>query len=94
MPGWFYILRLTSNGIYCGSTKDKIRRFKKHFSGVGSRTTRLDPPVAVVLEEEFETYLQAYRREKQVKSWSRAKKEALINGDLIEFKRLSKSRKY
>lgn len=93
MPCWFYILRLQSKRPYCGSTKDKVRRYREHFAGTGCRTTKLDPPVAVVHEEEFETIRLARRREKQVKGWVRAKKEALIRGDLVELKRLSKRRK-
>lgn len=92
MPAWFYILRLQSKRPYCGSTKDKVRRYKEHFAGRGGRTTMLDPPMAVVHEEEFETIREARRREKQVKGWVRAKKEALIRGDLISLKRLSKCR--
>jgi putative endonuclease len=93
MPAWFYILRLKSTRPYCGSTKDKVRRSREHFAGLGGRTTKLDPPLAVVYEEEYETYREAFRREHQVKRWVRAKKEALIRGDLIELKRLSKRRK-
>lgn len=90
MPAWFYILRLQSQVPYCGYTKDRVRRYREHFAGLGGRTTKLDPPVAVVHEEEFNTYREALQREKQVKRWVRAKKEALIRGDLVELRRLSK----
>lgn len=93
MSAWFYMLRLRSNGLYCGSTKDRQHRFNAHFSGRGSRTTKIDPPVAVVYEEEFDTFLEVYRREQQFKRWSRAKKESLIKGDFEKLKQLSKSHK-
>ncbi len=93
MPAWFYILRLKSGGLYPGSTKNKHSRYRNHFAGTACRTTKLDPPVAIVLEEEYPTYRDAYHREMQVKRWTRAKKEALIRGNLIELKRLSKRRK-
>jgi predicted GIY-YIG superfamily endonuclease len=93
MPAWFYILRLKSGGLYPGSTKNKHSRYKNHFAGTACRTTRLDPPVAIVLEEEYATYLEAFRREMQVKRWTRANKEALIRGDLVKLNRLSKRRR-
>jgi predicted GIY-YIG superfamily endonuclease len=90
LSAWFYILRLHSDGLYCGSTKDRSRRYKEHFSGSGCRTTKIDPPVAVVYEEEYQTYSEALEREQQIKRWSRAKKEALIKTDLAELKKLAK----
>ena len=44
----------------------------------------------------FEKYLScidAIKREQQIKKWSRAKKEALIVGDDLKLKSLSKRRK-
>ncbi len=49
----------------------------------------IDPPVKVEYEEEFPTYKVAFRREQQVKGWTRAKKLALIRGNLVELKRLA-----
>lgn len=90
MPAWFYILRLKSNGLYCGSTHNREQRYKDHFAGYGCRTTTIDPPVFVAYEEEFLTYIEAYHREMQIKRWTRAKKETLIKGDMKELKRLAK----
>ena len=90
MTGWFYILRLKSDGLYIGSTSDFQSRMKDHFSGNGSRTTSLDPPVSIALTEEYLSYKEAFHREQQVKRWSRAKKEALIKGDYELLKQLSK----
>lgn len=92
MPAWFYILRLKSNGLYCGSTHNREQRYKDHFAGHGCRTTTIDPPVFVAYEEEYETYKEAYNREMQIKRWTRNKKEALIHGDLKELKRLANRR--
>jgi predicted GIY-YIG superfamily endonuclease len=79
MPAWFYILRLQSGGLYCGSTRDKARRYAEHFSGTGCRTTILDPPETIIYEEEYDTYREAFHREEQIKRWTRIKKEALIS---------------
>jgi putative endonuclease len=93
MSAWFYILRLQSNSLYCGSTRFLDKRIKDHFTGRACRTTKIDPPISLAYSEEFLTYKEAFHREQQVKRWSRAKKEALINGNRIELKRLAKCRK-
>jgi len=90
MPAWFYILRLTSGKLYSGSTRSFPKRMKQHFKGEGGRTTRLDPPREVAHTEEYNTYREALQREAQVKRWSRAKKEALIAGDIHTLRRLAK----
>jgi predicted GIY-YIG superfamily endonuclease len=92
MPAWFYILRLQSGSLYIGSTRDLDQRCKDHFSGKACRTTMVDPPAKLVHSERFDTYTQARLREVQVKHWSRAKKEALVEGDLPSLRSLSKSK--
>ena len=42
--------------------------------------------------EIYETRVEAMRREKQLKGWTRAKKEALISGEMKKLKNLSKCR--
>ncbi|GBD99687.1 hypothetical protein BMS3Abin07_01727 [bacterium BMS3Abin07] len=41
--------------------------------------------------EEFTDIIEAISREKQIKGWSRRKKEAIIAGDYEELAELSKS---
>lgn len=94
MPAWFYILRLQSGSLYIGVTTDLEKRFEDHCSGRACRTTKLDPPVALVYSEEFETFPEARRREAQIKRWSRAKKEALASADVAKLRELAKSRKH
>jgi putative endonuclease len=91
-PAWFYILRLQSTNLYSGSTRSLEKRIQDHFAGKGCHTTRIDRPIALVYSEEHPTYKEAYRREQQVKRWTRAKKEALIAGDLDQLKKLAKRR--
>ena len=45
-------------------------------------------PVTLVYAEEHQTGDRAQKRERQIKRWTRAKKEALIAGDLLLLKRL------
>jgi putative endonuclease len=81
MPACFYILRLKSGALYPGATTNLDQRYADHQTGRACRTTRLDPPLAIVHVEEFATFSDARRREAQVKRRSRAMKEALVLGD-------------
>jgi len=92
MPAWFYILRLKSGRLYPGATTDLTQRWKDHIAGIACRTTALDPPVAMVSREMFDTFSQARLREAQVKRWSGRKKEALVPGDQAALRRLAVSR--
>ena len=92
MSACFYILRLKSGNLYIGATTDLDQRCREHFEGKACRTTKLDRPTAIVHTEEFGTNIEARRREAQVKRWSRAKKEALVSGNMAKLRELSKSR--
>jgi putative endonuclease len=93
MPSWFYILRLRSTHLYCGSTRFLDTRIKHHFAGRACRTTKIDPPIALVYSEQYPSYKEAFRREHQVKHWSRANKEALISGKLSQRRKLAKRKR-
>jgi putative endonuclease len=93
MSAWFYILSLRSSSLFCGSTRFLDKRIKDHFASKGCRTTKIDTPISLAYSEEYPTYKEAFHREQQVKRWSRAKKEALIRGDIDELKQLAKRRK-
>ena len=93
MTAWFYILRLQSGNLYIGATKNLEKRYEEHKAGTAGRTSSLDPPVSLAYSEELESFSKARQREAQVKRWSRAKKEALVAGDLDKLRALSKSRK-
>ncbi len=88
-----YILRNNKNHLYIGCTGNVDTRLERHKSGDGAEFTRRNKDFKLVYEEKYATLLEARRREEQLKKWSRAKKEALINHDLSSLKSLSK-RKY
>ncbi len=90
MTAWLYILRLKSGQLYVGSTTDLGNRYQEHLSGKACRTTTIDPPIDLIYSEEFQTNTEARRREAQIKRWSRAKKEALISGNIKQLKNLAK----
>ena len=89
---FFYILRCSDNSYYIGTTTDLKSREKAHNDGKGANYTKIRRPVQLAYNEKFEVFEDAVRRERQVKKWSRAKKEALINNDLAALRKLSKGK--
>lgn len=83
-----YILRNPQNKLYIGQTENLTARISRHNSGQAARFTRALQNFQLVYVEEYPTQLEAMRREHQLKGWTRAKKEALIAGDLAFLKRL------
>ena len=73
-----YIVRCADHTLYAGYALDPVQRVEIHNSGRGARYTSGRRPVALVHVEAFESIGDALRREKQIKRWPRAKKEALI----------------
>lgn len=92
MPGFMYILRCADGSYYVGSTRNLEARVNQHINGVGATYTRRRRPVELVFAEEFETVAEAYAMEKRVQGWSRAKREALIEGAYERLHELSKRR--
>ncbi len=90
---YIYILRCENDDIYVGSTIDINDRVVRHKSGRGAVYTKHHKPEELIYTEEYDTYQEAFKRERQIKGWSRAKKEALIAGDIEKLKQLSKSKK-
>ncbi len=78
---WMYILQCSDGTYYVGSTKDLEYRLSEHQTGKGAKYTSRRLPVSLVYSEEYERVVDAYIREKQIQNWSRAKREALINGN-------------
>ncbi len=83
-----YILRNDTNKLYIGQTTDIKKRISHHNSGSGARFTAMNGSFRLVYSEDFKTLQEAMKREKQLKGWSRAKKEALISGDIGILKKL------
>ena len=75
---WVYILECADMSYYTGSTLDLPRRLWEHNEGIGANFTRERRPVRLVFAEESDSVETAFRREKQLQGWSRAKKRALI----------------
>ena len=88
--GFVYILECSDGTYYTGSTRDLERRLQQHQVGEGAKYTIKRLPVKLIYSEEFDRIDAAFYREKQIQSWSRKKKQALIDGRLDELPELSK----
>src|SRR6185436_20460270 len=78
--------------LYTGSTTDLDERIAMHNEGRGGAYTRSRRPVVLVHAELHEAMESAARRERQIKKWTGAKKEALVANDPASLRRLSISR--
>ncbi|HAT9742522.1 TPA: GIY-YIG nuclease family protein [Legionella pneumophila] len=79
---WFYILQCSDKSYYTGQTDNLEKRLTQHQDKMipGCYTsTRL--PIQLKFSQEFMSREEALSAERQIKGWSRRKKEALINGD-------------
>jgi predicted GIY-YIG superfamily endonuclease len=88
VPYFVYILRCADRSLYIGHTDDLDARLEKHNRGDGAAFTAQRVPVVVAYVETFDNRVEAAARERQLKRWTRAKKEALIARDLALLKRL------
>ena len=75
-----YILKLANDQYYVGSTYNLPHRIREHDNGQDIFTRRF-LPVELKYFEEYETKEEAAKRERQIKGWSRIKKEKLISGE-------------
>ena len=83
MPYAIYILQCADGTYYTGMTKELDARVQEHQTGAHPDAyTFSRRPVQLVWSEVVESYQEAFRWEHQIKGWSRAKKEALIRGDI------------
>ena len=81
MSYYVYLLANATNvAVYTGITNDLLRRVCEHrsHSDPHSYTARYNVTKLVYFEETSDPYA-AIQREKQIKSWSRAKKNKLIS---------------
>lgn len=87
-----YILRCSDNSYYVGSTRNLENRLEQHARGAGAEYTRRRLPVTLVFAYELERVDDAYALEKRIQNWSRAKREALIDGRYGDLPVLSRKR--
>jgi putative endonuclease len=70
---YVYILQCEGGKRYCGMTAHVINRFVAHLVGKGAKFTRGFKPISILHLEQLPTYLDAVRRERQIKKQMKAK---------------------
>jgi putative endonuclease len=93
MGAWLYILRCADDSYYTGTTRAYLDlRIAEHNAGTFPGFTATRRPVELVYSEYFNQIVDAIAAERQVKGWSRAKKEALMAGDFARIEKLARRR--
>jgi putative endonuclease len=88
-----YIVRCADDSYYTGRSAISVeKRVSEHNLGVYDGYTKSRRPVTLVFSERFDRIADAIAFERQVKGWSRAKKEALIRRDWEALRRLASNR--
>ena len=85
-----YMLRCVDGSFYTSHTDALESMVAAHHAGKIPGYTRIKRPVTLVYSESFPTRLEALGRERQIKRWNRAKKQALVSGDWELLRRLAK----
>lgn len=73
-----YILQCKDGSYYTGHTDDIEKRIAEHNSRLFDGYTAERLPIKVVFVQEFATRDEAFNAERQIKGWSRKKKEMII----------------
>lgn len=93
MTAFVYMLRCRDGSYYVGSTRNDLeQRIAEHNAGEHDGYTAARRPVELVFHQEFSRIEDAIAAERQIKGWSRAKKEALIRGDWKLIRALARRR--
>ena len=76
---WVYVLtNVSRNVMYVGVTNDLERRVAEHREAKAEGFTRKYKVNTLVYAEDYQYIEDAIAREKQLKGWSRSKKNALV----------------
>jgi len=79
---WYvYLLLCNQKTFYVGITDDPKNRFLKHLNKESFFTKKFSE-IKFVYCEKYKSKFEVSKREKQLKGWSRAKKQMLVDGKL------------
>ena len=93
MNAFDYILLCSDGSYYVGSTRSSLdKRIAEHNAGTFDGYTAQRRPLRLVFSQDFDRITDAVAAERQLKGWSRAKKEALIAGDFETIRLLAQRR--
>jgi predicted GIY-YIG superfamily endonuclease len=84
------ILRCSDGTFHVGHTDNLAARIEAHNAGTGSTYTAARRPVELVYHEPHSSLESAVARERQLKRWSAANKDALASGGFERLRRLAK----
>jgi predicted GIY-YIG superfamily endonuclease len=87
---WVYILKRSDDSFYTGKTSDLEERLADHMSGKYGGYTSTRRPVTLLFSQAFASHREAIEAERKIKGWSRAKKQALIDGNFRALHELAK----
>ncbi len=76
---WTYIVQCKYGTYYAGWTDDIKKRIAAHNNGTGAKYLRGKGPVKLVYKKKYPTVKKAQAQERLIKSFTRKKKEALVN---------------
>ncbi|MBI2831290.1 MAG: GIY-YIG nuclease family protein [Chloroflexi bacterium] len=93
MGFWVYMLECADGSYYTGHTDELEKRLAQHEQGDLKCYTSTRLPVKLAFCCEFSSRYEALARERQIKGWSRHKKQSLIKGDWASLVKYSKSKK-
>ena len=75
---WYvYAVECSDGSLYTGITTGVARRVETHNAGKGGAYTRAKRPVQLVFQETHPDRSSALRREYEIKSWPRLRKQGL-----------------
>ena len=90
---YVYIIHCSADSYYVGVTNTLKDRYINHELGINQKAyTYRRRPFKALYWEIHDSLMDGILREKQLKKWTRAKKKALIEGNILELKRLSASK--
>jgi tRNA/rRNA methyltransferase len=89
MAFYVYMLHCSDGCYYIGHTDNLEQRLSAHQSGLIPGYTSRRRPVTLIWHDTFSSRDEAFQCERQIKGWSRSKKEALARGDWAELRRLA-----
>lgn len=75
---YVYIMASASGTLYVGFTNNLYRRAFEHKNGIADGFTKKYSCHKLVYYEHYQYVNQALNREKEIKKWSRSKKQELI----------------
>ena len=90
MSFYAYMLRCSDGSYYIGHTDALERRIAQHQHGELPGYTHNRRPVTLMWSQDFLSRIEALEAERQLKGWTRAKKEALAAGDWDAVRLLSR----